>query len=160
PERWSEGLAELTGHLVGDGWLTNTQTGWVYGNDDIKDGLADAHEGLLRELIGGISKQEMENGTVQLRAGSEAVRELFRGLGVTSARSHGKRVPSAIFTAPTEVQAAFLRGLYGADGCVSRVEAAGKASRYVGLGSHSNGLLRDVQRLLMSWGVRGRLYRI
>ena len=35
------------------------------------------------ELIGGISRQEMPNGTVQLRAGSEAVRELFRGLGVT-----------------------------------------------------------------------------
>ena len=61
------------------------QTGWVYGGDDIDDGLADAHEGLLRELIGGISSQEMDNGTVQLRAGSEAVRELFRGLGVTSA---------------------------------------------------------------------------
>ena len=27
--------AELTGHLVGDGWLTDVQTGWVYGGDDI-----------------------------------------------------------------------------------------------------------------------------
>ena len=24
PERWSEGLGELIGHLVGDGWLTGT----------------------------------------------------------------------------------------------------------------------------------------
>jgi ribonucleoside-diphosphate reductase alpha chain len=160
PERWSEGLGELTGHLVGDGWLTGTQTGWVYGGDDIDDGLADAHEGLLRELIGGISRQEMANGTVQLRAGSEAVREMFRGLGVTSARAHDKRVPSAIFTAPTEVQSAFLRGLFGADGCVSRVESGGKASRYVGLGSRSSGLLKDVQRLLSAWGVRSRMYRI
>ncbi len=160
PDRWSEGLGELTGHLVGDGWLTDVQTGWVYGGDDIADGLADAHEGLLRELIGGISRQEMENGTIQLRAGSEAVRKLFKGIGVTTARAHDKRVPPAIFTAPTEVQAAFLRGLFGADGCVSRVEAGGKANRYVGLGSRSNGLLKDVQRLLSAWGIRGRIYRI
>jgi ribonucleoside-diphosphate reductase alpha chain len=138
PQRWSEGLGELTGHLIGDGWLTDAQTGWVYGSDDIDDGLADAHEGLLSELLGGVSRQEMDNGTVQLRAGSETVREFFKGLGVTQARAHDKRVPEAIFTAPTEVQAAFLRGLFGADGCVSRTESAGKASRYVGLGSRSS----------------------
>jgi ribonucleotide reductase alpha subunit len=160
PERWSEGLGELTGHLVGDGCLTDNRTTWIYGGDDIDDGLTDAHEGLLRELIGGISRQAMPNGTVQLRAGSEAVREFFRSLGVTSARAHDKRLPGAILTAPTEVQAAFLRGLFGADGCVSRVEVGGKARRYVGLGSRSDALLRDVQRLLSTWGIRGRIYRI
>ena len=160
PEVWSEGLGELTGHLIGDGWMTDVQTGWVYGGDDLDDGLADSHEGMLGELVGGVSRQEMANGTVQLRAGSEAVREFFRGLGVTSARAHGKRVPSGILQAPTEVQAAFLRGLFGADGCVSRVESGGKANRYVGLGSRSNALLRDVQGMLNTFGVRGRVYRI
>ncbi|MSO42134.1 MAG: hypothetical protein EXQ70_09645 [Solirubrobacterales bacterium] len=159
PERWSEGLAELTGHLIGDGCLTGTQTQWVYGGDDIDDGLAGSHEGMLRELIGGVSRQEMNNGTVQLRAGSEAVRKLFRGIGVTSARAHDKRVPSAVHTAPPEVQAAFLRGLFGADGCVSRTEN-GKASRYVGLGSRSQALVKGAQRLLNSFGIRGRIYNM
>src|SRR5207245_2460481 len=94
PTRWSEGIGELMGHLIGDGWLTDVQTGWVYGGDDIDDGLCGSHEGMLRELIGGVSRQEMDNGTVQLRAGSEAVRMFFRRLGVTSARSHEKRVPA------------------------------------------------------------------
>ncbi len=147
PDRWSEGLGELLGHLVGDGCLTAVQTQWVYGGDDIENGIAASHEGLLRELIGGISRVEMGNGTVQLRAGSEAVQMFFSRLGVTTARAHEKRVPHAVFTAPEDVQAAFLRGLFGADGCVSRTES-GKASRYVGLGSTSEGLLRDVQRLL------------
>ncbi|HTY97721.1 MAG TPA: LAGLIDADG family homing endonuclease, partial [Solirubrobacteraceae bacterium] len=159
PDRWSEGLAELTGHLVGDGWLTDVQTGWVYGRDDIDDGLLDAHEGLLRELIGGISRQEMPNGTIQLRAGSGAVRELFRGIGVRASRAHDKRVPRSIFLAPPEVQSSFLRGLFGADGCLSRVEG-GKASRYAGLGSRSEALLKDVQRLLSAWGIRGRIYEV
>jgi ribonucleoside-diphosphate reductase alpha chain len=159
PDRWSEGLGELLGHLVGDGWLTDVQTGWVYGGDDIEAGLAGSHEGMLRELIGGISVQPMSNGTLQLRAGSEAVRMFFYGLGVTSARAHDKRLPAGIFTAPVEVQSAFLRGLFGADGCVSHVEG-GNASRYVGLGSRSEALLRDAQRLLNAFGIRSRVYRV
>ncbi len=159
PGTWSEGLAELTGHLIGDGCMTEVQTVWVYGGDDIADGLTDSHEGILRELIGGISRQRMHNGTEQLRAGSEAVRDLFRALGVTDARAHEKRVPAGVFTAPVEVQAAFLRGLFGADGCVSRVESGGKANRYAGLGSRSEALLRDVQKLLSALGIRARIYR-
>src|SRR5213594_2749728 len=157
PTRWSEGLAELTGHLVGDGDLTALRTEWVYGDDDLTNGLLESHEGLIAEAFGGASRSEMENGTVQLRVGSQAVREFFLALGITSAKAPYKRVPSAVFTAPMEVQAAFLRGLYGADGCVSRVEE-GKASRYVGLGSHSEALLKDVQKLLSSFGVRARIY--
>jgi ribonucleoside-diphosphate reductase alpha chain len=160
PTSWSESLGELTGHLVGDGCLTDAQTQWIYGGDDIDDGLTDWHEHKLTELIGGISRQEMDNGTVQLRAGSSAVRQLFRGIGVTSARAHEKRVPESIFKAPQEIQAAFLRGFYGADGCVSRVEAGGKANRYVGLGSRSEALLKDVQRIFNAFGIRGRIYRI
>jgi ribonucleoside-diphosphate reductase alpha chain len=157
PVRWSEGLAELTGHLVGDGDLTALRTEWVYGGDDLTNGLLQSHEGLIAEAFGGSNRAEMQNGTVQLRVGSQAVREFFLVLGITSAKAPYKRVPTAVFTAPMEVQAAFLRGLYGADGCVSRVEE-GKASRYVGLGSHSEALLKDVQKLLSAFGIRGRIY--
>jgi ribonucleoside-diphosphate reductase alpha chain len=160
PRRWSENLAELTGHLIGDGCLTDHRVEWVYGGDDIADGLSERHEQLLTEFAGGVSRQEMQNGTVQLRVGSGAVRELFRGIGVSSARAQDKRVPESIFQAPKAVQAAFLRGLYGADGCVSRVEVGGKATRYAGLGSRSHRLLGDVQVLLSSFGIRSRLYRI
>jgi len=160
PRRWSEGLGELMGHLIGDGCLTSAQAQWIYGGDDCEDGLLDAHAGLLSELVGGCSEQAMDNGTSQLRVGSQAVRELLGGLGVISARAHDKRVPTAIFTAPVEVQAAFLRGLFGADGCVSRVESGGKANRYVGLGSRSEVLLQEVQALLTTFGVRGRVYRL
>src|SRR5207245_10211337 len=37
PGRWSEGLGELMGHLVGDGWITDVQAGWVHGGDDLDD---------------------------------------------------------------------------------------------------------------------------
>ncbi|MFN8186682.1 MAG: LAGLIDADG family homing endonuclease [Gaiellales bacterium] len=130
----------------------------MYGGDDREDGLSDTHAALVVDRRWRLL-QEMPNRTFQLRVGSAAVRELFRGLGVTSARAHEKRVPAAIFTAPREVQRSFLRGLFGADGCVSRVETGGKASRYVGLGSRSEALVKDVQRLLLAFGVRSRLYK-
>jgi ribonucleoside-diphosphate reductase alpha chain len=158
PDRWSEGLGELLGHLVGDGWISDVQTGWVYGRDQVEDGLAASHEGLLRELVGGISRQELSDGTVQLRAGDEAVRTFFHRLGVTSARSQEKRVPESVFTAPTEVQAAFLRGLFGADGSVSSAED-GEADRCVHLGSTSEALVKDVHRLLNALGISARIHR-
>jgi ribonucleoside-diphosphate reductase alpha chain len=156
PERWSEGLGELVGHLVGDGDLTDARAEWIYGGDDVADGVAGSHEGMLRELIGGVSRQEMDNGTVQLRAGSESVRYFFRTLGVNSSRAHEKRVPQSVFTAPHEIQASFLRGLLGADGCVAWSES----NRYVGLGSRSELLLKDVQKLLSGFGVRSQIYQV
>ncbi|MDQ3630362.1 MAG: hypothetical protein M3417_03610 [Actinomycetota bacterium] len=159
PRRWSDGLGELLGHLTGDGAMTDSSSVWVYGEDDIADGLDESHRGMLSELVGHTSRQAMDNGCVQLRVGSSAVRELLAELGVTSARAHDKRVPASIYAAPVEVQAAYLRGLFGADGCVARIEGGGKATRYVGLGSRSDGLLRDVLRLLSTFGVRGTIYR-
>ncbi|MBA2515319.1 MAG: ribonucleoside-diphosphate reductase, partial [Solirubrobacterales bacterium] len=156
PDRWSEGLGEIMGHLVGDGCLTDSSTVFVYGGDDVEDCTLEQHEMYLYELFGGGSRQDMDNGTVQLRVGSSAVRELLRGLGVTGARAHDKRVPASVFKAPVEVQAAFLRGLFGADGCVSWTEN----NRYVGLGSRSDALLRDVQRLISAFGTRSQIYNV
>ena len=159
PRTWSEGLGELMGHLTGDGAMTDSSTVWVYGGDDIADGIDASHRGLLEQLVGHASRQEMDNGTVQLRVGSSAVRELLRGLGVTTARAHDKRVPEAILCAPVPVQAAYLRGLFGADGCLARIESGGKATRYVGLGSRSESLLRDTMRLLHTFGIQSTIYR-
>ncbi|MGH2498773.1 MAG: LAGLIDADG family homing endonuclease, partial [Candidatus Limnocylindria bacterium] len=157
PTRWSEPLGELLGHLVGDGRLTEDRAVWVYGQEDIGDGLIGWHEEMLRDLFGGVSHQLIANDTDQLRVGGSAVRELLAGLGVTTARAADKRVPRSIFTAPAAVQSAFLRGLFGADGCVSLSQRS-EGSRYVGLASASERLLKDVRLLLNGFGIRGRIH--
>ena len=63
-----------------------------------------------------------------------------RYVGPSSTRS-GYRPRS--LRRPPRSRAAFLRGLFGADGCVSWTET----NRYVGPGSRRDALLRDVQRL-------------
>ena len=71
PERWSEALGELTGHLVGDGCMTDKSTIWVYGGDDIADGVLDRHERYLQEIVGGATSDDH----------SERHRPATRGLG-------------------------------------------------------------------------------
>lgn len=160
PTHWSEGLGEMMGFLTGDGCMTDHGITWVYGRDDVNDGLIDSHEQIITDLIGGVSVIDADSskGTKHLRVGSSAVRDMFAQLGVTQARASSKRVPETIFRAPRATQAAYLRGLFTADGCLSRVES-GKGSRYIGLGSTSIGLLRDAQKLLSGFGIRARIYQ-
>lgn len=81
--------------------------------------------------------------------------EFFAVLGVTTARAHEKRVPAAIWTAPRDAVAGFLKGLFSTDGTVNRT-AAGCTVR---LGSTSRALLGDVQILLANFGIAGTIYQ-
>ena len=75
-------------------------------------------------------------------------------LGVSQVNAGEKRIPWAIFEAPKPIVAAFLRGLYDADGTTVR----GDTTRYVGLASASKELLRDAQQLLDAFGIHGSIY--
>src|SRR5690606_30876425 len=96
------------------------------------------------------------NGTVQLRSSRSALIDFLVGLGVTTDASEHKRLPAAVLEAPVEIQAAFLRGLYDADGCAAE---SSNGTRYVGLGSVSVELLRDVQRMLSTFGIGSRIFQ-
>ncbi len=155
PERWSESLGELTGHLVGDGRVTDEATVWFYSGGDVTP----RHEKFLRSLVDGVTRTVLQDGSVELRVGTASVRTLLTSIGVRSTRRHAKRVPDAMFQAPAEVQAAFLRGLFGAEGSISLIDR-GKPNRYVGLGARRRDFLRDVQLLLSGFGIRSRIYDV
>jgi ribonucleoside-diphosphate reductase alpha chain len=163
PEKWDEGFAHLLGWLTGDGSVrrgsarggdTSTAT-WVYSAEDQGVFLA-RHQELLSEVMGFSPKpSEQPNGTVQLRCSRTAFVDFLVGLGVTTGRAVRKRLPEAVCEAPVEIQASFLRGLFDADGCAADTA---NGTRYVGLGSVSVELLRDVQRLLSTFGIGSRIY--
>jgi len=157
PEKWTEDLAHYLGWLIGDGSLTKAAAVTVYGGEEEQQSIMLQHQALLAEISGGVAPKptRMQNGTYQLRVTRGAARKFFEALGVAQVRSPQKRVPWSVFEAPKPIVAAFLRGLYDADGCVIN---SGDKNRYVGLGSTSNDLLRDVQQLLDTFGVRGRIY--
>jgi ribonucleoside-diphosphate reductase alpha chain len=164
PEKWTEEFAHLLGWLTGDGCMRlgtpgtrgdNPCATWVYSDED-RAAFLGRHQATLAEIVGFAPKpSEQPNGTVQLRVGRTAVIDFLAGLGVSTAKAADKRIPAAILESPVEIQAEFLRGLFDADGCAAE---SANDTRYVGLGSVSVELLRDVQRILSCFGVGSRIY--
>jgi ribonucleoside-diphosphate reductase alpha chain len=158
PEKWTEGLADYLGWLVGDGCMSPNGVITVYGSSEDQEVVLPRHQQFLTDLNGGRMPKpaEQTNGTVQLRLTRHSLMRLIEGLGVAGTAPN-KRVPAPIFTAPEPIQNAFLRSLFDADGCASLSDDA-KGTRYVGLFSRSRDLLGDVQRLLAAKGILCKIY--
>jgi ribonucleoside-diphosphate reductase alpha chain len=156
PETWSEEFAHYLGWLIGDGSTSGTTVASIYGSQEDRDEVLPRHAELLDWINceRPLKPSQQANGTVQLRLARRAFKRFIEALGVKPVKGPEKSVPWAIERAPAEMVAAFLRGLYDADGCVV---TTGK-NHYVGLGSSSSELLRGVQTLLSTFGIRSRLY--
>ena len=159
PELWSYELAHYLGWLIGDGSTSGASTVTIYGSVEDRVEIAPMHEELVRWINHDrpIKMSDQENGTSQLRLGRRQFKRFVEALGVKSVTGEHKEVPWSIEQAPPEIVAAFLRGLFDADGCA--VENAAKGS-YVGLSSISLPLLHGVQRLLSTFGISCRIYNV
>ncbi|QBI21294.1 hypothetical protein ER308_18095 [Egibacter rhizosphaerae] len=158
PEKWSDELAHYLGWHTGDGSVSGNCLSTIYGGEEEQTHHLPRHRELLAWLNGDQhpTPSMQENGTQQLRLTRRPLRKFFEALGVSDAHAADKRVPWAVFEAPEDAQAAFLRGLFDADGTV--VDVKTKGDRYVSLGSSSPELLRDVQVLLTAHGISSRIY--
>ncbi|MHB8795962.1 MAG: vitamin B12-dependent ribonucleotide reductase [Candidatus Nanopelagicales bacterium] len=157
PEEWTADLAHYLGWLIGDGSVTSGIS-TIYGAADDRAEILPVHQQFLEQVNGGrpIKVSEQANGTAQLRLGRGAFRRYLLALGLHEAKGADKAVPTSIFEAPADVVAGFLRGLFDADGTAVRNDTKGS---YVGLGSISARLLREVQQLLSTFGIGSRIYR-
>lgn len=156
PGEWSFELAHYLGWLIGDG-STSSTISTIYGSAEDRTEILPLHQELLEGINGGrpIKVSEQANGTAQLRLARASFRRFLEALGVTSATSTEKSVPDRIFEAPEPIVAAFLRGLFDADGTAVLNQEKGS---YIGLGSSSPRLLREVQMLLGSLGIVSSIY--
>jgi ribonucleotide reductase alpha subunit len=153
PEKWDEDLAHYLGWMVGDGSVGAGGTlSAVYGNPEDQAEVLPRHLAFVTWMNGDLAPtpSAQANGTVQLRLTRRPLTAFFAALGLTAVRGPQKRVPWSVFQAPPQIVAAFLRGLFDADGCVRLDNTKGS---YVGLGSTSRELLVDVQRLLSTFGI-------
>ena len=80
------------------------------------------------------------------------------GLGLFGRRSHEKFVPEAVFRAPNDQVALFLRHLWATDGSVRWDAKAGQGRIYYA--STSRRLVDDVAQLLLRVGVFARIKRV
>ena len=130
PETWSEEFAHYLGWLVGDGSTSGTTVAAIYGSAEDREEILPRHAELLDwvDCERPIKLSEQANGTVQLRLARRAFKQFIEALGVKSVKEPKKTVPWSIEQAPVEMVAAFLRGLYDADGCVvTSSTSAGRA---------------------------------
>ena len=160
PEVWTEDFAHYVGWLIGDGTTSGQTTATVYGSADDRTEILPWHQELVEQINGGrpLKVSEQANGTAQLRLSRKSFKRYLESLGVASVTGEHKRVPWSIEQAPPEVVAAFLRGLFDADGCV--VNQVAKGTAYVGLGSISIELLRGTQRMLSTFGISSHIYNV
>ncbi len=74
-----------------------------------------------------------------------------------SLESHQKCIPQSIFESGLAVQKYVLQGLFTADGTIGH--DVDKANYYVALDSSSLQLVKDVQLLLLGFGIKSKLYK-
>jgi ribonucleoside-diphosphate reductase alpha chain len=157
PEVWDEEFAHYLGWLIGDGSTSGSTTSSIYGSPQDRTEILPRHQDLLEWINGdrSLKPSEQRNGTVQLRIARRGFKRFLEALGVRSVTGGFKTVPWSLEQAPTFAQAAFLRGLFDADGCAVVNPAKGS---YVGLGSISHELLQGVQRMVSTFGITSRIY--
>lgn len=86
------------------------------------------------------------------------ITEWFKKLGIDRVRSYEKKVPSAIFSSPSQERLLFLRHLWATDGNISSKKIPGrKPAGNIYYASSSSSLASQVQHLLLSVGIQSSL---
>lgn len=165
PKFVDEKLAAFMGFLTGDGWCRSNgyRIGFI---------VSQKEEELLRPLLqmgeelfgleAHLSKRGFPGQIVIMNDGRQVVRTMYvtnveynsRNLAEMFSFLREKRIPESIFQSPNSVVASYLKWLFEADGTVF---SKGRGSRGVQLKSKRIELLRDVQLLLLRFGIHSRI---
>jgi len=142
--------AALLGYVVGDGWVTRTRVAM-----DVNDEEQDLVPRLARVIN---EKFALEaHVRIEKRPGKKPMTIIEcnnTDVAGCLAFLREKRVPDEVMRSGNAVAAAFLSWLFEADGCVF---SKGRGKRAVQLKSARIELLRDVQMLLLRFGVHSRI---
>lgn len=146
PKLVDERLAGLMGYILGDGWVRDRRVGYVVAREelDLVPQLASA----FKAVFGVVPKAlPPKDSVLHFDVNRTHISRMLWGLRV-------KRVPDVILRSRNSVVRAFLRLLYEADGsCFTK----GRGRTSVSLRSSEIELLRDVQALLLRWGIHSRV---
>lgn len=167
PEFVDEELAAFMGFLTGDGWSRTNRyrLGFI---------MSQKEEDLLQPLLQmgrnlfGIEPRLTQKGypgqVVVMGDGRQATRTMYvtnieydsKNLVemLSFLKGQGRRVPDSIFQSRNTVVASYLKWLFEADGTVFNT---GRGCRAIQLKSISVRLLRDVQLLLLRFGIHSRI---
>jgi ribonucleoside-diphosphate reductase alpha chain len=157
----SEALGRLLGWLVGDGTFAGDRAVLSFFGEE-KRTLAPRFAEMMAAVVpagtGARSSYDIAVGEVtgrdEARVRSARFMRIAAEHGLVPGDKH--KVPEGVLTGSEEMQRGFLQSLFTADGQVSGGPAKGTSVR---LTSISMSLLRDVQRLLLNFGIASQIYQ-
>ena len=171
PVQWSDGLGEFLGYLFGDGWVTFRPQGGSVGITSSAIDAEDARKVFANMQLWsngrGSEKHRTDHATTPngnvyqqdqytFNIGNDGMCEWLRRLGFgKEVAAQDRRLPTSIWDAPEDAIRGFLRGIYATDGSVFRPK--GRRGVKVRLYSVSPGFLKDVQLLLLQFGIASHL---
>ncbi|MGH9750201.1 MAG: LAGLIDADG family homing endonuclease, partial [Candidatus Polarisedimenticolia bacterium] len=150
-------MAEFVGMAAGDG-CTSGEQGQVFvtmghGEAHILDEYVDYLNSVKGDgTIGGLTSTETG---VRVATSAKEVVSVIDRFAVLNEGAAKKRLLDDAFRLDRESTAALLRGLFTADGTVG---IGDDKNACVSLDSTSPGLLRQVQQLLLNYGIKGKIY--
>lgn len=145
----------LLGFLISDGhYGKNRSVGYVKG-DHV---LVDEVRRIAKSSFGIDAKdhpchgiaQQIELTTKQAGPGCNPVINWLKALGVHGQLGPKKRIPESVFTCDNDHVAEFLGALWSGDGSVVQRKTGGWVLKFA---STSRGLLQDIQRMLLRFGI-------
>lgn len=158
-------LGEFLGLLVGDGCLMGEEETALLTLAPEEHAVAahvqeSLHSYKVEHARDGRGARECNvnqpQGTVRVGTASRCVVDEVKRFAVVNRGSEGKRFTEQVYRLNQTSVAAVLRGLFTADGTVANY---GEKSQYVSLDSVSLPLLQQVQQLLLSFGIKAKIYR-
>jgi len=149
----------VLGWLVGDGTVNVVRAVLSFFGDEKRE-LAPAFAEMVTSLVDkpeqgrsypiGITEVNERD---EARVASDRLRVWAEEFGITKEKKHF--VPAAVFTGSEDIQKGFLQALLTADG---QVNDGGEKGCSVRLSASHLQLLKDVQRLLLNFGIASRIY--
>ena len=169
-----ERMALGVGIAVGDGCLTRTVHGTNSTQEIIVLTMAADEAAVLDEIAGTVNTEKqirravgaggrgdevhvaLRDSVARLSFSSQAVVDALKEFAILDRGSSEKSFTPAAFELDKPSMAGMLRGLFTSDGTVANY---GDKSQYVSLDSTSLDLLQQVQLMLLSFGIKAKIYR-
>ncbi len=153
--RLDKEMALMLGWLVGDGTITKgAQDAIFYFGAEEKAEMLPLFKSYLDKMNASEVRPIKDKTETRLKYSSK-IAARFQELGVKPVKAENKEVPASIFTMDRETVALFLSALFGADGSVQGSKEKGISIR---LASNSSRLLKQVQVLLLQFGIVSKVY--
>jgi len=164
-EKLDSRLAEFLGLMVGDGCLSGEQELAIVTLSPEEKVMA---ERVCRNLLGykkdnaadGRASRKTEvtkpQGTLRFGTSARCVIDELKRLAVLNQGSEKKELKESVFLLDRDSVSAILRGLFTADGTVANYD---DKSQYISLDSCSLKLLQQTQLLLLSFGIKAKIYQ-